>query len=402
MPRYKYEATTQAGMAENGVIKATSAALARSELIDRGLMVQELTENRGALQFELSKSRIKPAELMHATRQLASFVRAGIPVFEAISELGQDSENRAMKRVLLEISTDLRSGSTLTEAVAKHPRDFPDYYVGILRSAELTGRLDLVLVQLAEYIERDEEARRKIKSVMTYPTVIAVVALGTIAVLTMFVLPQFTSFFASMDVELPMPTRVLMDMTSFVGKWWWLILICLIALIVAYKLGVRTTGFRRIRDQVFLRIPVVGPTIRYATIERFTRIMSSLVGAGITLPDAMRVASDSLRNLAFEDKLHVARAEMIAGAGLADPIARTQLFPGMASQMIRVGENTGTLDTQLEVAAEYYAGELDYRIKRLSAVFEPLVVVVMGGIVGFVAVALISAMYGVFKAGNVG
>ena len=402
MPRYKYVATTPSGATEKGVLKAKAPALARSELIQRGLLVEEITESRGALQLELSKSRIKPMELMHATRQLASFVRAGIPVFQAISELGQDSENRALKRVLTQISADLRSGSTLTEAVAKHPRDFPDYYVGILRSAELTGRLDLVLVQLAAYVERDEEARRKLKSVMTYPAVVAVMAIGATAVLTLFVLPQFTSFFDSMHVELPLPTRILMAITAFVGKWWWLLGSGIVAIVIGYKLGLRTVAFRRVRDRLVLRIPVLGPTIRFGAVERFTRIMASLVGAGITLPEAMRVASDSLHNLAFEDKLNEARSEMIAGAGLADPMARTRLFPGMAAQMIRVGEDTGTLDTQLDVAAEFYAGELDYKIKRLSAVFEPLVVVVMGGVVGFVAIALISAMYGVFKAGNVG
>lgn len=402
MPKFAYAAITTDGSPGRGVVKADTIAMARSDLRARGWTVTQLTEKRSSMQLELRKSRIKPAELMHTTRQLAAFVRAGIPVFEGISEIAADSEDRALKRVLTDISTQLRSGATMTEAVAAHPKDFPDYYVGILRSAELTGRLDTVLLQLATYIERDEESRRKLKSVMTYPTIVALVALGTITVLTVFVLPQFTTFFASMNVELPAPTRALLAMSAFVGAWWWLILIVLIALVVGYKLAMRRAFARRIRDKIMLRVPVLGPVIRYAAIEQFTRILASLVGAGINLPEAMRVATDSLHNLVFEDRLNAARVEMIAGAGLADPIARTNLFPGMAAQMIRAGENTGTLDTQLEVAAEFYAGEVDYKMKKLSAVFEPLVVVVMGGVVGFVAVALISAMYGVFKAGNVG
>lgn len=402
MPKFAYAAITTDGSPGRGVVKADTIAMARSDLRARGWTVTQLTEKRSSLQLELRKSRIKPAELMHTTRQLAAFVRAGIPVFEGISEIAADSEDRALKRVLTDISTQLRSGATMTEAVAAHPKDFPDYYVGILRSAELTGRLDTVLLQLATYIERDEESRRKLKSVMTYPTIVALVALGTITVLTVFVLPQFTTFFASMNVELPAATRALLAMSAFVGAWWWLILIVLIALVVGYKLAMRRAFTRRIRDKIMLRVPVLGPVIRYAAIEQFTRILASLVGAGINLPEAMRVATDSLHNLVFEDRLNAARVEMIAGAGLADPIARTNLFPGMAAQMIRAGENTGTLDSQLEVAAEFYAGEVDYKMKKLSAVFEPLVVVVMGGVVGFVAVALISAMYGVFKAGNIG
>lgn len=352
------------------------------------------------LQIEIGKSRVKPADLMHTTRQLAAFIRAGIPVFDGISDLAAESENRALRRVLTDIAADLRAGSTLTDAIAKHPADFPNYYVGILRSAELTGELDTVLEQLCSYIERDMEARRKLRSVMTYPTIIAIMAVGTVIVLTAFVLPQFTSFFADMHVELPAATQALLAVTAFLNQWWWLITLAVISIVIGYKLALRRRAGRRVRDRVALRIPVAGETIKCAAIERFTRILSSLVRAGIDLPEAMEVATNSLQNVVFEDALEKARSQMLSGAGLADPIAGTGLFPSMATQMIRVGENTGSLDEQLSVAAQFYATELDYKIKRLATVFEPLVVLVMGGIVGFVAIALVSAMYGVFKAGN--
>ncbi|MDP3972016.1 MAG: type II secretion system F family protein [Candidatus Nanopelagicales bacterium] len=348
----------------------------------------------------ISEARVKPVDLMHATRQLSAFIRAGIPVFEAVTELADEAASKPLRRVLKAMADDLRAGSTLTDSVLRHPKDFPNYYPGILNAAEITGRLDLVLDQLATYIERDIEARRKIKSVMTYPVIIAIMAVGTVVVLTAFVLPQFTSFFSDMKVELPAATRALMAATAFLQAWWWLIVIGFIVLVVAYKFGMRRTGFRRVRDRIVLRLPVIGPTVRSAAIERFTRIMASLVSAGISLPEAMAVSAASLRNLVFEDALAVARHDMIAGSGLAGPITATGLFPGMANQMIRVGEETGTLDTQLEVAADYYATELDYKINKLSTVFEPAMILIMGGIVGFVAIALVSAMYGVFQAGN--
>jgi len=348
----------------------------------------------------IGEAPVKPIDLMHATRQLAAFIRAGIPIFDAVTELSSDTASKPLRRVLNAMSSDLRAGSTLTDAVLRHPKDFPNYYPGILNAAEITGRLDIVLDQLATYIERDIEARRKIKSVMTYPVIIAVMAVGTVVVLTAFVLPQFVSFFADMKVELPAATRALIAVTVFLQSWWWLIVIVLVVSGIAYKFAMRSRGPRLVRDRILLRFPVVGPTIRSATVERFTRIMSSLVSAGISLPEAMLVATASLRNLVFEEALESARREMISGAGLAAPIAATGLFPSMANQMIRVGEETGTLDTQLEVAADYYATELDYKIKKMSTVFEPAIILIMGGIVGFVAIALVSAMYGVYQAGN--
>jgi type IV pilus assembly protein PilC len=225
-------------------------------------------------------------------------------------------------------------------------------------------------------------------------------SLGTIVVLTVFVLPKFKDFFASLDATLPLPTRMLLAATDFLGNWWWLIVGVIVGLVLAYLVGIRTAGGRRLRDAVLLKIPVLGETIRYAMIERFTRLLASMVTAGVALPEAMRVATESLRNRVFERALGRAQTQMAQGAGLATPIAQTGLFPGVATQMVRVGEDTGTLDTQLRVAATYYERELDYKIKKLTTIFEPLVIIVMGGIVGFVAIALVSAMYGIFRTAN--
>lgn len=397
MSKFAYVGVDSAGKTMRGVEEASSMVEARLRLMERDLQITELNQKRGFTDIEITTARVKREDLMHLSRQLASFIRAGIPILDAIAVLRDEADDRAVTRVMTQIGEDLREGLTLSEAVEKHPDDFPAYYRGILRSAELTGRLDSVLDQLSLYLERDLEARRKIKSATIYPAVVALMSCVTIAVLAVYVLPKFTDFFDSLDAELPLPTRMLLTTTAFLGQWWWALAGGVAFGVSSVVLALRFTRMRRLRDAMFLRLPVLGDTIRYALIERYTRLLAAMVNAGVALPEAMSVAADSIRNLVFREKLGAARAEMLTGGGLATPMARTGLFPGVASQMMRVGEDTGTLDRQLDVSAAYYERELDYKIKKFTTIFEPAVIVVMGVVVGFVAIALVSAMYGIFR-----
>ena len=396
MPKFAYSAVAADGTARNGVQAAGTQAEAHRKLAQRQLHVTALTAKRG-LNVEVTKKRVKRGDLMNLSRQLAAFLKAGIPLLDAIAVLGEETDRPALRRVLTEIGASLRAGSTFSEAVDRFPKDFPEFYRGILRSADLTGRLDTVLDQLSGYLERDLEARRKVKSAMVYPAVVAVMSLGTVVVLATFVLPRFRDFFADLGAELPLATRLLLGATGFMQKWWWAVAAGVAVAVAAYVLGMRATPLRRTRDALLLKAPVLGVTIRFAVIERFTRLLASMVAAGVPLPEAMSVATGSLRNLVFERALRGARRQLIDGAGLAGPVSATGLFPGVVTQMLRVGEETGTLDTQLEVTAAYYERELDYKIKKLTTLIEPMVVLLMGGIVGFVAIALVSAMYGIFQ-----
>lgn len=396
MPKFAYSAQTADGVLSRGVQAAATLGEAHRKLTERHLTVVQMAAKRG-FNVELTKKRIKRADLMNLSRQLAAFMRAGIPLLAAIAVLGEESNKPAVRTVLGEIGDSLRAGSTFAEAVDRFPSDFPPFYRGILRSAELTGRLDSVLDQLSVYLDRDLEARRKIKGAMMYPAVVAVMSIGAVAILSVVVLPKFVDFFASLDVPLPLTTRLMLSFSAFVTAWWWAILGGTVAVVAGYLLGMRTAPVRRLRDRILLKVPVLGVTIRYAVVERFTRLLASMISAGVPLPDALQVATRSLRNLVFERALQQARLQMLDGAGLAGPVSDTELFPRVATQMIRVGEETGTLDTQLEVAAAYYERELDYKIKKLTTLIEPIVVLFMGLIVGFVAVALVSAMYGVFS-----
>ena len=396
MNRYAYVATGPDGRRTSGVQKAADADSAVLALYERELRDIEISEKKSILRLELTAPRVKREGVMHLSRQLGAFVRAGVPLIDAVRILGDETSNSSVTRMLRSVEQGLRAGDRLSDCVDRHPKIFPEFYREILRSAELTGQLDVVLDRLAGYLERDLEARRRIKAALIYPAMIALMSVVTVVVLATFVLPRFRAFFASLDAKLPLPTRMLLGITDFLGAWWWALLAGLLAGIVLYALAVRTPGGRYARDSVLLAVPAIGPAVRHALVERFCRILSSMVGAGVPLPEALRVATDSLRNRVFMHALARVGHAVLEGEGLARPLTGSGLFPVTAAQMIRVGEDTGTLDTQLEVTAQYYEGELDYRLKRLTALFEPVVIVVMGLVVGFVAVALVSAMYGIF------
>jgi type IV pilus assembly protein PilC len=396
MPKFAYVGVTLEGDRVKGNHRAASRGDAEIALYERELRDLRVTERQSILQIELTGPRIKKAHVMHLSRQIAAFLRAGLPILDAVHAIGTESENSSVRRMMNDLEDGLRGGERFSDCLERYPRVFPGYYRGMVRSAELTGELETVLARLALYIERDLEARRKIKSALIYPTAIAVMSVVTVLVLAIYVLPKFEVFFADLDAELPLPTRMLLGFSDFLGHWWWAVSGALGALGLVLFLATRFSGGKYARDAFLLRVPVLGETIRFALVERFCRVLASMVSAGVNLPEALAVTTEALRNRVFIKRLNDVGEAMLEGEGIATPLARTQLFPGTATQMLRVGEETGSLDSQLEVTAEYYEVELDYKIKKLTALFEPIVIVVMGGIVGFVAIALVSAMYGIY------
>jgi type IV pilus assembly protein PilC len=397
MPKFAYVGTALDGRPVKGTEKAGSRGDAEIALYERELRDLRVTEKKSVLQYEISGPRIKKEEVMHLSRQVAAFLRAGLPILDAVHTIGAESESSSVRRMMNEIEDGLRTGERFSDCLDRFPKVFPPFYRGIVRSAELTGELDTVLAQLSRYIERDLEARRKIKSALLYPMVVAGMSVVTVLVLAIYVLPKFEDFFADLDADLPLPTRILLSCTDFLGQWWWAILMGLGVVALVSFTVLRFERGKYLRDALILKVPVLGETIKYALVERFCRVLASMVGAGVNLTEALAVTTDSLRNRVFMKRLGEVNEAMLEGQGIATPLARTALFPGTATQMLRVGEETGSLDTQLEVTAQYYETELDYKISKLTALIEPIVIVVMGLIVGFVAVALVSAMYGIFS-----
>jgi type IV pilus assembly protein PilC len=347
--------------------------------------------------FEITQKKVKRRELMHFSRQLAVFVRAGVPMLEAIDAITEEMGDKTFKKALADVRERLRSGETFAAAAAAHPEAFPDVYASILATAEWTGNLDQSLERIALYVERDLEARRKVKEALFYPAIVFALSIVVVVILTAWVIPKFETFFNSFHAKLPLPTRIMLSVAHFFTSWWGALLggvgvVVLLALLIAH-----TERGRELRDTVVLKVPVIGDLVRHAILERFCRILSAMVLSGVPLPEALVVTTSATNNAVFRKGLAKAREAMLRGEGLAGPMSATGLFPSAARQMFKVGESTGTLDDQLETAATYFDRELDYKLARFTSLFEPAVILIAGLFVGFVAIALVSAMYGIYR-----
>lgn len=397
MATYAYTARAPDGNPVKGKIEAASVKGAMATLVDRELEVVSLKERKSILRYEITRKKLKLADVMHVSRQLAAFTKAGVPLPDALGVIEEEAPDATMRKVLAAVRGELRTGESLSSALRPYETLFPLFYVDMIRAAELAGTLDAVLADMAGYIERDIEARQKIKSALTYPVVILLASIATVIVLAAFVLPRFKTFFAEFGAQLPLPTRMLIAFTDFVSAWWWALVGGALSLFVGLALTFKTSWGRRQRDRALLKLPLIGELIRFAIVERFCRLLAAMMEAGVPLPEAMSVLAEGTSNVVFRAGMEEIREAMLRGEGLARPMAAVGLFPGAMVQMVRVGEDTGTLDEQLENASAYYGHELEYKVKRLTTLFEPAVILLMGLAVGFVAIALVSAMYGIYS-----
>jgi type IV pilus assembly protein PilC len=395
MPKFSYAAIDSSGATVEGTQKADTIGDARSALLGRNLYPVKLEEKRGAMQIELTAEKVKKKELMHFTRQLAVFVKAGIPITEALDIIGDETSDVALRRTISAMVEDLRNGGTLADAAAKHENCFPKYYMGILQSAELTGKLDETLENLAGYLEREIETKSKVMSALSYPMVVMVLAVFTVAVLAGYVLPKFKPLFEELNADLPLPTRMLLGVATIFTDMIYIPVGAFIGAAATFYWLAKTSSGKPVKDKLLLKLPIIKGIVEYSILERFCRILGAMVRAGVPLPEGLKTTTEATDNTVYRAALEAAQEVMLEGGGFARPMSDTGLFPGAAKQMFKVGEETGTLDEQLHVASIYFDRELESRIKKFTAMFEPVMIIFVGVIVGFVAMALVSAMYGV-------
>ncbi len=394
---YTYALTTGYGVRVKGKIRATTEDQARALIGQPRAEITSLKKQNDFWAIEIGRPKVKREELILFTRQLAAFTRSGIPIVTALGTIGGRSASKTMQDTLRHVAWDVTEGMNLSEALARHASVFPQFLIDLIRAGEATGNIDEMFDRAADYIERQEEASKKVRSALAYPSVIAAMAVVTVVAMVTFVLPRFVSFFDSLDAELPLPTKVLIEGSSWFSTYWVFVLGLILVLTLALTIALMTEPGQYVKDVILVRAPVLGTVIRYAIIERFCHTLSTLVHAGVPLIETFAVIIDGARNRVFQRALVKVQESMMVGDGMSGPIAATGLFPESVVQIVKVGEETGTLDDQLEIAADLFATELDFRLKRFTALFEPIVIVVMGGFVGFVALALVSAMYGIFN-----
>lgn len=401
MPSYAYRAYTDSGKRRQGHVEAEGTSAAEQSLWLQGLKIVRLhpaPPKKTMADYFPSLYQISRADIILFTRQLATFVGAGVPMSRALGTIAEETASPLFKRVILAILDDLERGQNLSDALVKHPQVFSTLYIDLVRVAELTGNLESTLNQLAGYLRRDLNTVRRVQTAMIYPAVILVVATGVVIVLVVFALPAFVRIFAEFRVELPLTTRILIGVANFVHAWALAIVAVVLGIVGAIFLALRTERGRFAKDQLSIKVPVFGPIVLAAVLNRFARTLAMVLKAGVPLGQTFDAVIASTGNRVFQRGLNVVKEQMTGGEGFAGPLIRTHLFPPMLTQMVRVGEETGTLDTYLEQAAEFYEEELEFRIRAMTSLIEPVMTVTVGLVVGFIAVSLIQAMYGLVGA----
>jgi type IV pilus assembly protein PilC len=280
---------------------------------------------------------IKLEELMNFSRQASAFMRAGVPILDALAVVTEEGASKKLTEVLDDIQRRLRSGSSFGDALAAHPESFPGYYIAVVRAAELTGRLDMALDQLSEYLEREVKARKQLKSALTYPIIVFCLAIVAMIIMAVYVLPKFSDLYSSLNAKLPLPTRMLLAFTDFMQAWWWAVALGFgLLVLVALAVYGGKRGKPR-RDRMLLRMPALGKLFRLIAVERFCRVLATLVQAGVPLPDAVQVSADSTNNSVYQEKLAEVRDELLRGVGLARRFLESGMFPAAARKLFRVG-----------------------------------------------------------------
>jgi type IV pilus assembly protein PilC len=402
MNRYRYLAYETAGRRVVRSVQASSVEDVKQIAWAEGLHIVDIRRPRLSVP-SLEEAfptfiHVRRSEVILFTKQLATFVRVGVPIMDGLAVLREQAGSALMRKALGEMITDLGTGSSLSDALGRFPNIFSGLYVEMIRSAELSGNLDDVLKQLANYMSRDEGSIRKVRNAMIYPAIVIGLALAVISVLIGFVLPAFARLFADFRATMPLPTRILLTVGVFCRDHLALIFITLAVSITLAVLASRTNRGRNLFDGALLRVPLLGTIVRYSIVERYLRTLATLARAGVPITQMLDTANRSLGNLVFQHGLAAVRPQMLSGDGFARPLARTGLFPRLVIQMVKVGEETGSLDANLEEAADHYAEEVDYRLKQMIAMMEPALVIAVGAMVGFIAISVIAPMYSLVHA----
>lgn len=398
MPVYAYRGLTAAGRSVQGVIDADSAKGARVRLRRDGIFPTEVAEERtvarepGGLGFRRGP-RLSPGELALVSRQLSTLIGAGVPVVDALAAVGEQSDRPAVTQILSHVRDQVTQGTPLADALAGYPAVFPELYVGMVRAGEAAGALDLVLERLATYTEAQTRLAAKLRNALAYPVLMTVVSTGIVGFLLGFVVPRVTRIFADQKQTLPFLTRILLGISEAVAASWWLLAL-LVAGAIAWLVAARRRPAARLwLDRKLLTMPVLGPIVTRIAIARFARTLATLLGNGIPLLAALEVASGVAGNRALQDAIEEARTAIREGQSIAAPLRQSGLIPPLVTRMIAVGERSGELEAMLGKVADGYEQEVESTLGTLTAVLEPATIVVMGGIVLFIVLAILLPIF---------
>ena len=403
MPVYAYRGVNQAGKANKGTVSADSARSARAQMRANGIFLTEIAEtdagasttpksggSRFNVEFNLP-TRIPPMERSMATRQLSTLVSAGVPLVEALNALVDQTEHRGLKGVFAHVRDKVNEGSSLADALVT-TRKFDNLYVSMVRAGEASGALEAVLDRIADYLEDQVRLNNRVLSILTYPLFMLLFAVVVVGVMVTLVLPQITELLLAQDLELPWYTVMVIGSSDFLRGYWWLLILLGISLGYGYRAVARTEGGRSTLDHFWLRFPVIGRVIRFLAIARFTRTMGSLLASSVNIVEALNIARHVSNNAVFEAAADTARESILEGSPLAVPLKACGQFPPMVTTMIEVGERSGDLEGMLIKVADTYEEQVETSVSRLTSLMEPVLILVMVGVVGIIIMAVLMPM----------
>jgi type IV pilus assembly protein PilC len=399
MAVYVWAAQGRAGEMKKGETEAINEAAVRTQLRRQGLKPTRVKEKpKDLLEMIPLKGRVKSKDVVIFSRQFSTMISAGLPLIQCLDILATQEQNKAFSRVIRTIKEDIEGGSTLSDALRKHPKVFDDLFINMIAAGEAGGILDTILNRLAVYLEKSMKLKRKVKGAMTYPGVVLGMSVAIITLLLVKVVPVFQSIFAGMGRELPLVTQTLINLSSFVTDNALYILGAIVIMIVALVRFYRTENGRYLFDRMILKPPVIGSLMRKVAIAKFTRTLSTLISSGVPILDALEIVSRTSGNKIVEKALMETRKNISEGKTIAEPLAATTVFPPMVVQMIAVGEATGSLDSMLTKIAEFYDDEVEVAVAAMTSMLEPMLMVFLGGVVG----GMIVAMYlPIFQIGSI-
>jgi type IV pilus assembly protein PilC len=343
-------------------------------------------------------SGVTTRDIVIFTRQFATMINAGLPLVQSLDILAQQTENQSLRKVIQDVLYDVESGHTLADAMGKHPKVFTELFVNMVAAGEAGGILDTILLRLATFLEKNDALLRKIKGAMVYPGVIFTVAGGAIVILLIFVIPTFQTMFDSAGIPLPLPTLIVIGMSKFLQAYWWAVGIGLVALAIAIRQAYQTDRGRLAIDRILLSLPILGDLQRKAAVARFTRTLGTLVSSGVSILEGLEITAKTAGNRVIHDAVMGSRAAIAGGETISGPLKESGVFPPMVVQMINVGEQTGGLDEMLTKIADFYDDEVDQAVEVLLAAMEPIMIVVLGVIVGGMIVAMYLPIFDMINA----
>jgi len=392
MPTFEWKGT-RGGQAATGVLQATNKAAAEAMLRRQRIDAPSIKEKGKEIALPRFGGRVPPQMVAIFTRQFSVMIDAGLPLVQCLEILGSQQEHKVFKRAMIQIRTDVESGSNLADAMRKHPKIFNDLYTNMVAAGEAGGILDTILQRLAQYIEKAVKLNSQVKSAMIYPVAVISIAVVVVAVILWKVIPVFASLFKGLGAELPMPTVIVMHLSDFLVDYWWLIGLVGGGTVLFLQRYHETYKGKRVLDGFLLKVPIFGMLLRKIAVARFCRTLSTLTASGVPILDGLQITARTAGNSVVEDAIMATRKSVEEGKTISEPLGETDVFPSMVVQMIAVGEQTGALDTMLSKIADFYEDEVDVAVAGLMKLLEPLLIAFLGVAIGGIVIAMYMPMF---------